>query len=39
MNSARKDQTATLLPDGSVLIAGGTADGSTALSSAELFMP
>jgi hypothetical protein len=30
-------QTATLLPDGSVLIAGGTSDGTNALASAELF--
>ena len=35
----RADQTATLLPDGGVLIAGGTANGTDALASAELFKP
>ena len=35
--SARYDATATLLPDGSVLIAGG--DDDKALASAELFKP
>ena len=35
----RDDQTATLLPDGDVLIAGGTIDEEHVLSSAELFVP
>ncbi len=40
MAVARQDQTATLLPDGTVLIAGGSANrGATALSSAELYNP
>jgi hypothetical protein len=39
MQTARLGQTATLLPDGSVLIAGGTADGENAVASAELFRP
>lgn len=40
MNTPRGDQTATLLPDGTVLIAGGSADGGHyAISTAELFKP
>jgi hypothetical protein len=39
MRTARDGQTSTLLPDGSVLIAGGTADGENALATAELFRP
>jgi hypothetical protein len=38
MTQARHDQSATLLPDGRVLIAGGS-DGQNALSSAELYNP
>ena len=37
MQSARYGQTATLLPNGSVLIVGGSKDGENALKSAELF--
>lgn len=39
MQSSRGDQTATLLADGTVLIAGGTADDKNAVSSVELFRP
>jgi hypothetical protein len=39
MNTARDDATATLLRNGKVLIAGGTNDGSTSLSSTELYDP
>jgi hypothetical protein len=39
MNAARAGATATLLPDGTVLLAGGAADDMSALSSAELFEP
>ena len=39
MNTARSDQTVTLLPDGTILVAGGIADDQDALSSAELFKP
>jgi hypothetical protein len=38
LTSARLFQTATLLPNGSVLVAGGTTDGQSALSSAEVFL-
>ncbi len=38
MKGAREGQTATLLPNGQVLIAGGI-DGTTVLSSAELYNP
>jgi hypothetical protein len=39
MTTARLYETASLMSDGSVLIAGGTADQENALSSAELFKP
>lgn len=38
MAAARSEHTATLLPDGKVLVAGGT-DGTTTFSSAELYDP
>ena len=37
MNSARYDHSATLLPGGKVLVAGGYANGSSILASAELY--
>jgi hypothetical protein len=39
MHTARDGQTATLLPNGSVLIAGGSDDAGNALASAELLKP
>lgn len=39
MHTARYDHTATLLPDGKVLVAGGTVDGSQCTTSAELYDP
>src|SRR5882757_9293101 len=37
MSAARRFHTATLLPNGKVLVAGGSPDGTTFLSSAELY--
>ena len=39
MGAARAGATATLLPDGRVLVAGGTSDSEAALGSAELYDP
>ena len=39
MGAARAGATATLLPDGRVLVAGGTSDGKASLGSAELYDP
>ncbi|WP_437280015.1 kelch repeat-containing protein [Sorangium sp. So ce375] len=39
MSQPREDHTATLLPDGRVLVVGGRNDSSDALASAELFQP
>lgn len=39
MNVARLNDTATLLPDGQVLVAGGETSAGTVLSSAELYNP
>src|SRR5262249_7044591 len=39
LTTARFAQTATLLANGKVLVVGGTSDGTTALSSAELYDP
>ena len=39
LHTARYDQTATLLPNGKVLVAGGFNTGEDALSSAELYDP
>ncbi len=39
MTTARQDHTATLLPDGRVLITGGTSDGVHALATAEIYDP
>jgi hypothetical protein len=39
MTDVRQNHTATLLPNGQVLVTGGTSDGSDALESTELFDP
>ena len=39
MNTGRIEGTATLLPSGNVLVAGGTPDDSVVLSSAEIYDP
>jgi hypothetical protein len=39
MPEARRDFTATLLPDGTVLVAGGSGSDFNALTSAELYDP
>ncbi|MBZ0090397.1 MAG: hypothetical protein K8H90_08480, partial [Thermoanaerobaculia bacterium] len=39
LSSERNRHTATLLPSGKVLVAGGVDENSTALSSAELYDP
>ena len=39
LNTARFDHTATLLPNGKVLVAGGAPDGVASFSSAELYDP
>ena len=39
MNAARISHTATLLPNGKVLVSGGTSNGGTGLASAELYDP
>jgi N-acetylneuraminic acid mutarotase len=39
MGSARMDHSATLLPNGKVLVVGGSSDGNNVLASAELYDP